>query len=189
MARRMLKKFPDGGAASYNCDAEVGELLKDRDVLDEISKLSGAPDNILNGEGELNREVLRKVSFENSEFRERLEGLLHPLVLKRAVSFASGLPESVQVLIWEVPLLYEVDFPVPRDLDLVVAASEETQLERIFRDRGIDKPLGRKIIESQLPINEKVARCDIVIWNDGDLKALHAQIDHLVSRCRNLFDT
>lgn len=185
----MVELFPVGAAASYNSDSEVGELLQEPGIVRRIASIPGAPGNLLTESGELNRKVLRKVSFENSEFRGRLERVLHPLVLERAASFAESLPESVQVLIWEVPLLYEVDFPIPRDMDLVVAASTETQLDRISTDRGLDRSLGKKIIESQLPIDEKVARGDVVIWNDGDMSALQAQIEHLVSRCNTLFTT
>jgi dephospho-CoA kinase len=38
-----------------------------------------------------------------------------------------------------------------------------------------------------MPIEEKIQRADLVVWNDGSLDALNAQTDHLLSRCRTLF--
>ena len=187
VASRMMAKFPKGAASSFDCDRAVRELYEDESVLKEISSLPDAPPDIVSKDLVLNKQLLRELSFENSDFRVKLEGLLHPLVLDRAVSHVSNLPKAVQIMIHEVPLLYEVEFPISRDLDLVVAASGETQLKRLQNDRGIDRLLGQGIIDAQLPMDEKVKRADIVIWNDGSLDSFHDQIDHLILRCNPYF--
>ena len=91
--------------------------------------------------------------------------------------------ERVVVLI-EVPLLYEVEFPVSRDVDLVVAASPKTQNDRLTRLRGLDPDLARRILSSQLPIEEKIERGGLVVWNDGSEAVFNNQIRHLADRCQ-----
>lgn len=133
------------------------------------------------------RVAFRELLFENSEFRGKVEGLLHPLVLQRAADFSGKLPPRVKILLVEVPLLYEAEFPLRRDLDLAVAASESTQIRRLRDERGLDAGLIRRMLCSQMPIEEKIKRADLVVWNDGSLDALDAQTDHLLSRCHTLF--
>lgn len=187
VSKQILASFPSGDASVFDCDEAVGELLSEPEIGRRIQEFPESPAGLTDGEGMLNRGILRELSFDNSHFRERLESLLHPLVLERALSYANRLSRDIGLLIWEVPLLYEVDFPIPRDIDLVVAASVPTQLERLATDRGIGKSLGRKIIDAQLPIEDKIARADVVIWNDGDLLSLNAQIEHLIERWRTPF--
>lgn len=136
----------------------------------------------------VNRTRIRELLFENSEFRGTIEMLLHPRVLKRVSAHVSEQPGEIRVSLIEVPLLYEVEFPLNRDLDLVVAASDSTQFRRLCGIRGLTGILARRIIESQLPIEEKIERAGIVVWNDGDLRALEAQTSHLVLRCLRLFN-
>jgi dephospho-CoA kinase len=81
----------------------------------------------------------------------------------------------------EVPLLYEVDFPLKRDVDVVVACSEQTQIERLSRREGIDGRV-RDRIAAQLPISEKIFRAEVVIWNEGSLGTLSRLVALAASR-------
>ena len=132
------------------------------------------------------RAAFRELLFENSDFRGKVEGLLHPLVLQRVKDRAAGLSGSVRVFLVEVPLLYEVDFPLDRDLDVVVAASEAEQMRRLLEVRGLAATVARRILRSQLPVESKMRRADVVIWNDGCRDVLQTQVDHFLSRCETL---
>lgn len=188
VCRRLVDGFPRDLVSFFSCDVAVSELLDDPEIIGGILELGKDFKFDLGMDGGLNRNSFRELLFENSEFRESIEGLLHPLVLNRVSAHLKGHSGSIRVTLIEVPLLYEVDFPVDRDLDLVVAASESIQMERICSVRGLAAPLAMRIIESQLPIREKIRRADIVVWNDGDRGALEAQVDHLVLRCLRLFN-
>jgi dephospho-CoA kinase len=72
-------------------------------------------------------------------------------------------------------------------MDLVVASSRATQLSRLSRKRGINNELAERIIDSQMMLEEKMKRADLVIWNDGTEDALREQASHLVQRCHPLF--
>ena len=96
-----------------------------------------------------------------------MENLLHPLVLDRAKEFlADSLANSVSFSFLEIPLLYEVDFPLPRDLDLVVAVSVAEQRRRLREERSLsDDQIGR-VLGAQWSIAEKVKMGHLLIWND-----------------------
>ncbi len=186
---RCRERVPAGGLSVFNCDEAVRELSGLPEVRESIAGFGRSFGRSLGGGEGLDRVGFRELLFENSEFRGKVEGLLHPLVLQRAVDHTRSLPPGVKILMVEVPLLYEADFPLSRDLDLAVAASERVQTRRLHEGRGLPTELIRRMLRSQMPIEEKIKRADVVVWNDGSLDALNSQTDHLLSRCPTLFQT
>lgn len=177
VVRAILERMTGGEVLSFDCDRAVAELWLVPEVVERVQDFSPHTP-ILSEAGGLNRGILRELLFENSDFRAKVEGFLHPLVLERAESHAA-IHADRAILLFEVPLLYEVDFPLQRDFDLVVAASPTCQIRRLEVERGISHKLANQIIESQIPIEEKISRADQMIWNDGTLEACLAQVDHL----------
>ncbi len=188
VCRLLRNGFPSGSLSFLSCDAVVSELLEVPEIAADIIAAGKSWGEVLGDDRGVNRSRIRELLFENSEFRGTIETLLHPRVLARVSEYLSEQPGEIRVSLIEVPLLYEVDFPLDRDLDLVVAASDSTQVRRLCGVRGLTGILARRIIESQLPIEEKIERAGIVVWNDGDLRALEAQTSHLVLRCLRLFN-
>ncbi len=164
----VFAELTGGASERFDCDGAVHSLLAEPDILDEIRKYFGS--EVFDEGGELNRGLLRDRVFASEEDRKKLESLLHPGVLQQAelvMKVAAGRDEPPDYLLFEVPLLYEVDFSLQRDTDVVVATSPEVQLKRLREDRGLDDEVIEQIIKSQLPMVEKISRAQQVIWNDG----------------------
>lgn len=188
--RRIAAQAPVGRVGVFSCDDEVRRLSQEpevRETLGDLARSHGLAAPPGGGEG-ADRAAFRELLFENSGFRGKVEGVLHPLVLRRAMEHAAGLPGGVRIYLVEVPLLYEVDFPIPRDLDLVVAASESVQTRRLVDGRGLELAAARRVLRSQMKIEEKIKRADLVVWNDGGLPAFEAQADHLLARYETLLN-
>ena len=135
--------------------------------------------------GGLNRRALGKTAFSTDEARSWLENLLHPRVLDRVAAWSKQ--QTAPCILVEVPLLYEVDFPLKRDIDVVVACSPETQVSRLNQRDQLDPDQARARIAAQLPIAEKMRRANVVIWNEGSSHALLRQTRLAASRIRLLF--
>ena len=58
---------------------------------------------------------------------------------------------------------------------IVIACSPETQRKRLVELRKLPVAIAEKIIAAQMPLSEKIARADHVIWSDGELAAFEAQ--------------
>ncbi len=184
--KSFVEAAPPGQVASLSCDEEVRRISRRPEVVERLNGLAGRFGPSPSPGGELDRRAFRELLFENSEFRGKVESLLHPLVLQRVRDCAADLSGRVRVFLVEVPLLYEVDFPMERDLDVVVAASEAEQMRRLLEGRGLAATVARRMLRSQLPIENKIQRADVAIWNDGCHAVLQAQADHLLSRCEPL---
>lgn len=125
------------------------------------------------GDPEAFRTRVRELVLEAPVARKRLEQILHPHVwaeLEKQEKFAAE--GGVKVLVAEVPLYYETGRAVVVDKIIVLAASQAVQLNRVRTRRGVDEATALAMLKMQLPLSEKVALADMVVWNDGSLSAL-----------------
>ena len=88
-------------------------------------------------------------------------------MIEQATAAAGG-----KVLVAEVPLYYETGRAVVADKIIVLAASQAVQLNRVRSRRGVDETTAQAMLKMQLPLSEKVALADMVVWNDGSVGAL-----------------
>lgn len=187
-SRRFLRLAEEGRLALIDCDEVVREIYKQREFAESlIAEAAQHGGKVRGRDGRLDRVTLRELLFDNSRFRVRVEELVHPLVFQRVTAQLNELSDRVRMALIEVPLLYEGKFPLRRDLDLVVAASRRTQRLRLLEDRGLEPPLAERILDAQMPLDEKIRKCDITVWNDGSVEAFEAQVGHLYKRCETIF--
>jgi len=97
--------FANNGAAIFDADEEVHKLLEsDKSTIEEVKKFS--PESFV--EHKINRKILRKIVFSNSEKLEMLEKILHPKVRKKYQSFLDkSKKEGRKMVILNIPLLLE----------------------------------------------------------------------------------
>ena len=132
------------------------------------------------GIGPLERVLLREKITTDPEAKAALEAVLHPEVFAEMAAVQERASAAgAKVLVAEVPLYYETGAAVTADRVIVVAASRASQLARLQKSRGLNEAAAEEMLRLQLPIEAKTARADVVIWNDGSLEALEAQVSLL----------
>lgn len=142
-------------------------------VLLAIAQRYGS--DILLPDGTLNREQLGQIIFSSPEQRQWLEQQIHPYVRDRLVEAIHELPLQTVVLV--VPLLFEAGMTDLVTEIWVVCCSRQQQLERLMQRDHLTAEAAQARINSQLPIEEKVARADVVLNNSSTLEALLKQVD------------
>jgi dephospho-CoA kinase len=178
-ATLLQQQFPTS-CGFFSADLVVAEVMKSEATLKALTTAFGK--RVLTSSGEVNRQWLRDVVLPDAVLRKKLEGLLHPPVLA-ALEVARGAAEKagVNLFLAEVPLHYEIGSTVSADFVIVVASSRSVQVRRMMETRGLDEQTVHKFLEAQWPIEAKVERADAVIWNDGSLASLEAQVLTLAS--------
>ncbi len=127
---------------------------------------------ILNPDGTISKSALRDLVFKDARKRQDLEAILHPPVLRSLErSRLEAKAQGAEVFLAEVPLYYEIGSTVEADLIIVVAASQTVQIRRLMEIRGLDQDTAHGLLGSQWTIEAKIEKADVVIWNDGDLRA------------------
>ena len=179
---RILENLGIAGFRPFSCDDAAAEALQTLGVIDQLSQSFGP--EIVDVEV-IDRSWIRTNVLPVPEKRARLEAIVHPVVFaKLEAARVAAEREGSNLFVAEVPLHYETGESVSADLIIVVAASRSMQVRRMMENRGLDEHSVHSFLNAQWPIEAKAERADVVIWNDGDISALEAQVLNLTSHLR-----
>jgi dephospho-CoA kinase len=171
------------GAVVIDADAIVHELqAPGSPLLAELARAFGP--QILTAAGELDREALGALVFGDAQARERLNAIMHPRVAAEMLRrLASARERGAAVVVLDIPLLFEgrragtgTGAAVGFDATLVVAASEEQQVDRQMRRDGRSREEALRRVRAQMPLAEKKALADVVIDNSGSPEETERQL-------------
>ncbi|MDT8397189.1 MAG: dephospho-CoA kinase [Pseudomonadales bacterium] len=132
---------------------------------------------ILRQDGELDRARLRQLIFADPDARAWLEHLLHPLIRERIEALIAAATSDYVLLV--VPLLLESGAYDFVNRVLVVDVPEALQVARVAARDRIDPAAAKKIMATQMPRQERLARADDVIDNSGLESDLNAEVKRL----------
>jgi dephospho-CoA kinase len=165
-------------AKFFNADEAAHVLLDRSEVKREIRAAFGS--HVFSSDGDLNRANLRAIVFADATKKRALEEILHPRIRRQWKTEAKRHRNSPKFFFADIPLLYETGGENLCDRVVVVACSPKVQLGRLKKRMSITAGEARKMIESQMPLEEKIRRADHVIWNNGDRATLYEQMRFLV---------
>lgn len=155
------------------------------DGFAEIVRVFGR--GVLRGDGSLDRPALGRLVFGDPAARERLEHIIHPLVIAKMAERAAAAPPG-SVVVNDVPLLVEAGLAERFDVVIVVLASENVRVHRLTTTRAMTEREALLRMRAQATDERRRAVADIVIENDGTLAELMGRVDHvwptLVALCR-----
>ena len=178
-----------------------GKLIPSESAYDNVIKAFGtdilsddAPttDTIKSDGGDqtshrIERRKLGDVIFRDPSKRKILNKLTHPLIskimIKRVVTwnlFRRAHDTKNKMVAVDIPLLFEVGLmmKILFGLKVVVACKPSTQLKRLMtRNTDLTEEQCQNRIDSQMPVLDKVKMADVVIWNDGDMDELKAEVE------------
>ena len=172
------KYLAEKGFKVYDADKIAKDISGKKSVQKEIILTFG--DKILDENGNIDRKKLKEIVFENKEKLKQLNAIIHPKV----IDFYKELKEknTDEVIIFDVPLLFESGIDKFCDKILVVISDYEIQLNRIVERDKIDRELAEKIIKSQLSNEERIKKADVVIENNSSLEDLFEKVERFCER-------
>lgn len=141
-----------------------GSLKKGSRPYKRIVKSFG-PD-ILNKRGMIDRKRLAALVFGDSKSLKRLEGIIHPEVIRHIRQKISG-ARPKDVIVIDAPLLIEAGLLNIVDKLVVVTSSRKNQIKRAIAKFRITEEECAKRIYSQMPLEKKARLADFVMNNDG----------------------
>lgn len=166
------------GAILVDADAIAREVVEPGSpALGEIAVRFGQ--DVINEDGSLHRKRLGEIVFADPNAKRDLEQILHPrirqIMMGRMRENESRYPDKLVVV--DVPLLYESKLESWFSEVMVVYVPREIQLTRLIQRDGLTTELAERRLSAQLPIDEKKARADYVIDNQGSLSATEEQVE------------
>jgi len=167
-------------AKFFDADQAAHQLVDlDLEVKREIRREFGSA--IFSVDQELNREELRHIVFTDAAKRRALEQILHPRIRRQWSTEAETHRNSPDFFFADIPLLYETGGEKLCDRVVVVACSYRTQLRWLMERTSLEDSAAEQMINSQMPLEEKIRRADHVVWNNRARASLAEQARSLVA--------
>jgi len=162
-------------------DADIAArqaVAKGSEGLKQVEAVFG-PEAII--DGEMNRSFIGQQIFHEEKKRLALNEIIHPIVREimeeeKQLALTAGKP-----VIMDIPLLYENKLEDTVDAVWVVYVTKEVQLERLMKRNNLDEQGALARIASQLSIEDKKGRADVVIDNNGTPADLERRINEIAS--------
>ena len=133
-------------------------------------------------DGAVDRARLREVLQADKQALSRLESIVHPLTTASRAAFVAEHADADLVLL-DIPLMYETGADTACDAVLVVSAPPEVQRARVLARGQMSEDQLAMILSRQMPDAEKRARADHVI-ETLTLDQTRDAVRHLIAQIR-----
>lgn len=170
--------------------AELGVAVIDTDIIAREVVVPGQPaleeirhafgESVIEDDGTLDRNAMRRLVFRDPEARRRLEAILHPRIQQETKRQSDEVRGAYQII--AIPLLVESSLKSFVDRILVVDCDEKTQIRRLLARDAESEDQARRILAAQSSREERLAIADDVVRNDGSLADTERQVAALHER-------
>ena len=144
------------------------------EALAGIAELFGP--GVIRDDGMLDRAAVRGIVFRDEEALRALEAIVHPEVRRLRDEWTTEQREAgAEVVVWEIPLLFETGMEGEVDVVVVVDAPAGVRRRRIVETRGLTEAEAEAVMGAQLAAGEKRRRADVVVENAGAREELAAR--------------
>jgi dephospho-CoA kinase len=175
--------FRDLGIPVYDADAAVHDLYDQGGAA--VEPVGEAFPGVVK-DGRVDREELRKRVLGQPDELKRLNAIVHPLVGRDRVGFFKAAEEQgADMVVLDVPLLYETGGDANVEAVVVVSAPPEMQRERVLARPGMTPERLDAILAQQMADAEKRARAHYVVDTGCGLEAAREQVAAIVADLRN----
>jgi dephospho-CoA kinase len=137
-------------------------------------------------DGAIDREALRQAVLGKPDELKRLNAIVHPLVGRdRGAFFEQAKAAGADLVVLDIPLLFETGGHANMDAVVVVTAPEELQRERVLARPGMSPERLDAILAQQLADAEKRARAHFVVDSSKGLEPARAQVAEIIAALRD----
>jgi len=134
---------------------------------------------ILTEEGDVDRQALGAMVFDDPEARRRLEAIVHPEVARRLAEALDPYRQTDRIVVYSVPLLVEAGLATAFDVVVVVEAAEDVRVARLASARAMTEVAARARIRVQASEDERKGAANLIVENDGTLEELEGNVARL----------
>ncbi len=169
-------RFAAKGIAVFDADAKVHDLYNGPFAAKIEAAFPGTT-----ATGRVDRSKLSNVLVKEPEKFKLLEAIVHPAVRDAERAFVEQHAKAgAQMVVLEIPLLFESGGSENVDVVIVVSASAEIQRARVLARPGVTAAKLEGLLARQLPDAEKRAKADFVVDTSGTVQSCNMQVDAII---------
>ena len=136
------------------------------EALARIEELFGP--GVIQADGALDRGAVRRIVFRDEDALRHLEAIVHPAVRRLRDEWTRRQRDAgAEMVVWELPLLFETGIENEVDVVVVVDAPAAVRRRRIVETRGLDDEEAVAIMNAQMAAEEQRRRANVVVENAG----------------------
>ena len=158
-----------------DADQVVHELQEPGERLYQ-ALLSAFGPAILQEDGRLDRAKLGAMIFGDPELLAQSSQIQNQIIREELAHRRDLLAETEDIFFMDLPLLFELQYEDWFDQIWLVDVTEETQLSRLMTRNALSQEEAEKRIATQLSLQEKRNRADVLIDNNGPLEHTQEQL-------------
>ena len=175
--------FREAGIPVYDADAAVADLYLKGGAA--VAPLEAAFPGVTR-DGAVDREALRTRVLGDDAAMARLNAIVHPLVgVDRVHFFKAAEASGADMVVLDIPLLYETGGHANMDAVVVVSAPESQQRERVLARPGMTPERLDAILARQMHDAEKRARAHFVVDTGRGLEPARQQVAEIIATMRD----
>ncbi|XP_072502089.1 dephospho-CoA kinase domain-containing protein [Notamacropus eugenii] len=185
----VVQVFRDLGCAVIDADAIAHQVVKPGyPAYQRIVQVFGH--EILQKNGEINRQALGNIIFRQAEKRRLLNAITHPHIRKEMLKqILKYLIQGYRYVILDIPLLFETETMLRfMKHTVVVYCDPQTQLSRLMQRNGLSREEAEQRIAAQLPLEEKRQLARHILDNSGEWEVTRQQTLHLHCQLEDSLD-
>lgn len=153
--------FAEAGCDVWDADAAVHRLYQAGGAA--VAPIQALfPDAIV--EGAVSRDALRPIIAANPDALKQIEAIVHPLVAQDRADFRAN--ATSDILVFDIPLLFETGGNAAMDAVVCVSAPPEVQKQRVMARGTMTEAQFEQIRQKQMPNDKKVEQSDYVVITD-----------------------
>lgn len=177
----VAKFLREAGVCVIDADAVVHELQKKGGALYQVL-LDWLGTAILDENGELDRPKLSALIFASEDYLALSAQKQNPIIRQALVQRRDQALLDYDLVVLDIPLLFEQGYETWCDQVWLVAVDEATQVERLMARNGYTAGEAACRIARQMSLAEKLVRADVVIDNNGSKGATFDQVRQALGR-------
>jgi dephospho-CoA kinase len=175
--------FREAGIPVYDADAAVADLYLKGGAA--VAPLEAAFPGVTK-DGAVDREALRQRVLGDDAAMAKLNSVVHPLLGQDRIDFfAKAEAAKADMVVLDIPLLFETGGDANMDAVVVVTAPPEMQRERVLAREGMTPERLDAILARQVADAEKRARAHFVVDTGRGLDAARAQVAEIIATMRD----
>ncbi|MGL5053527.1 MAG: dephospho-CoA kinase [Cetobacterium sp.] len=162
-----------------DADLIAKNILESDEVKKELQNKIGK-EFFFSESTKIDRKKLKKKIFSDPDKLKILNEIIHPKVLAIYKKIYEEYIIKDEVIIFDVPLLFEINLDKYCNKVIVIDIDPEIQIKRIKERDGIEENLIMKIISSQISRIERNSKADILIDNNGTYEELEFKTKQII---------
>ena len=160
--------FSKWGAYIFDADSVAKEILTNNETAQgEIIAEFGT--DILDGSGNIDKQKLARIAFQDENHQLRLNTIIHPYVFTEIDSKFDIILSNKkhEIFVVDAALIYESGADTHMDYIIVVTSHLRLRTQRVMERGGLTREEFLSRLDLQWPDEDKVHMADFVIHNNG----------------------